>query len=521
MPAEVLARVGAEFLHSDDTSAERHYRITAGGGFLLIASSDGTPPGKLEFRRDNQYKDAWSTLCAYVAANQATIPPRVTQPAPVPATPADPAAPAADPFSLGGITEAIGGGLAAIGDAVEGAIGGGLAMIRGGVQAIEDAITSFFGTAPTTPAPGDGPTPEPGKAPVPEAGITPDPGTTPAPGDAPAPDTDTPRTVDSMPAMSQFLWYDTSFNTLGVDDMFAAAKIIAENFGFGGPVAKVTEPAADVKKKNPNHGYWWFKADGTPTWNGTSGTQYVTFTIKDGETSSKLNPVSAYLAENPPSKRPPTMAFGGETIDVPADVQSLNLRNVPGSRSCFATAAAMMAQAGVHAVGSDLGQGILPIASETYRAYTAAELAEYPDEEKRKKNIAREVIGVTTDAAAAAKAKAYLDFELDHGRPVFTGITYKEAPSLNKDERTDHWVVISGRAGAGIYTFIDPANGSSGKQFVWDGEKLHQPNPKADHPEYLYVVSWIRPNAESLKEWGAHWAQLQGGGAAGEGTRTG
>lgn len=502
VPPEVLARVGAEFLHADDTTAQRRYRITAGGGFLLIASSDGTPTGKLEFRCDNQYRAAWSVLAAYVVNHQAAIPATVAPPAPAAPAAGAPASPspAPDPWSVEGVTHAIGSGLAAVGDAVTGAISSGLAMLGGGAQAVEDAIASFFGAAPALPSPG-GATPAPGEA---------APG---APGAAPDPGSGAPAAAEGVPAMSQFTWYDTTFKPLGVDDMFPAAQVIASNFGFGGPVAKVTQPAAEVKKKNPNQGYWWFDAAGAPAWNGTAGTQYVTFTIHDGETSSKLNPVSAYLAEKPPGQRPATMVFGGKTIDVPADVQRLDLRNIPGPRSCFATSEAMMAQAGVHATGNDMTQGILPITGERYRDYTADEIAKYPDEAERKAHIAREVVGVTCDPAAAAKAKAYLDFELDHGRPVFAGITYKEAPTLNSDQRTDHWVVIAARAGAGVYTFNDPSDGSSGKQFVWDGQKLYQPETNPKHPEYLYVVSWIRPNVESLDAWNAYWAQHQQAGA--------
>jgi hypothetical protein len=92
------------------------------------------------------------------------------------------------------------------------------------------------------------------------------------------------------------------------------------------------------------------------------------------------------------------------------------------------------------------------------------------------------------------------------------GITYTDR-NCNTDEKTDHWVVITGRGGEGQYTFNDPGDGSSGKSFVWDGTKLHRP-PDKDHPTYLYVVAWIRPNQESLAEWNAHWAQQQAGGGA-------
>jgi D-alanyl-D-alanine carboxypeptidase/Putative peptidoglycan binding domain len=191
VPPEVLARIGAEFLHADDTSAVRSYRITPGGGFLLIAASDGTGVGKLEFRNDNKYKDAWTTLAAYVAKNHAVIPPTTAEPAPAPGAPEE-AAPPADPSAFEQVTGAIGDGLAAVGDTLAGAVESGLTLIGGGVQAITDAIAGFIGVAPTAPATGETPA-------APETGVTPEPGTghTPAP-DAPARQPTTTMMVESV-----------------------------------------------------------------------------------------------------------------------------------------------------------------------------------------------------------------------------------------------------------------------------------------------------------------------------------
>src|SRR5262249_41265958 len=111
-----------------------------------------------------------------------------------------------------------------------------------------------------------------------------------------------------IPAMSQFRWYSYAGRVLDIDEVLDAAKTIASNYGFGGSPEKVTEPANEVKKLNGNHGYYWFKADGTPAWNGKYGTQYVAFVIGDGETSSKVNPLVNYLSAKPPGDRPETSA---------------------------------------------------------------------------------------------------------------------------------------------------------------------------------------------------------------------
>jgi hypothetical protein len=508
VPAEVRARVGATFMHG---ATKYQYEITSGGGFKIIASPNGKGKG-IEFTHNGEHAEAWKVLSAYVieAAKNGTIPPTVKTAEPVaPVVHDDAKKPAEDPWSFGGLLESAASGLSELVDS-------GLALLSGGLDIIEGAIDRAIGGS------GGGTGAEKVGGDTHEVDPTKDVAKTPdkkAPIDAGPSE---PATIEDMPKMSQFCWYGTSFEVLGVDEVFAAAKLIGDTYSFGGTVTKVTEPEDSVKKKNPNQGYWWFKADGTPAWDGNKcgGTQYVTFTIADGETSSKVNPVSAYLAENAPGKRPAKLHIGGKDTDVPDDVQNLALRNIPGPRSCFATSAAMMAQAGVHAGGSDLGSGILPITGESYRDYTDDEKAKYTskdgtlDEAKMHSSIHREVSGVTVDADAAAKAKAYIDFEVDHGRPVFTGITYKES-TLNSDGRTDHWVVISGRSGANTYTFNDPGVSATkdvakaANIFVWDGEKLHKPLPD---PTHLYVVAWIRPNLESAKAWAEHWAKVQSGG---------
>jgi hypothetical protein len=196
VPPEVLARVGAEFQHTDDT-AGRRYRITDGGGFLLTAAPDGAGVGKAEFRQDNKYKDAWATLAKYVVANQASIAPTAAAPASPSPTAPDAAAPASDSTSLAGA-------VAAVGNAIVGAVQSGVALFSGGMQSIRDAIASIAGPssaepgvgatpapAPGTgaaPAPGTGTGTAPGASPAPATGATPAPGPAPAaPGPAPAP----------------------------------------------------------------------------------------------------------------------------------------------------------------------------------------------------------------------------------------------------------------------------------------------------------------------------------------------
>ena len=99
-------------------------------------------------------------------------------------------------------------------------------------------------------------------------------------------------------------------------------------------------------------------------------------------------------------------------------------------------------------------------------------------------------------------------FRTDVARPVFVGVTYTDRNG-NSDGITDHWVVIDSRVGDGRYSFFDPgtstteAAGSDENVFAWDGEKLQNEGVKK------YIVSWVRPNVESLEAWTAHWTKLQ------------
>jgi hypothetical protein len=325
VPSQVLARVGAEFQHLDDTSAQRRYRITPGGGFLVTASSDGRGVGTVEFRHDNRYKEAWQTLAGYVVRNTASIPVTVQDaPRPAPAAGGPAAAPAPRP-----------------GAGIGGAIDRGVAAITNATHAIADAIHHETGGAhegTTTPAPAAAQSAHAPAAPSSGAGI---------------------------PAMSQYHWYGYDGRPLNVDEVLAAATAISSAYGFGGSPEKVTEPSDEAKKLDGNQGYFWFKADGTPAENSERGTQYVTFVTTGLDALPNVNPLVNYLSSKPPGDRPATSAQPiAKKTDVPEAIQSLDLRNIPGLYSCFATSASMMAPAGVHAVGSTDAAGIKIVTGE-------------------------------------------------------------------------------------------------------------------------------------------------------------
>ncbi|MBL8623201.1 MAG: DUF4157 domain-containing protein [Myxococcales bacterium] len=148
-PPEVLARVGAEFLHEDDRGADRHYRVLAGGDFELIASANGRGLG-VRFAptsASEPARTAWATLAAYVVAHVAAIPPTIAAAA---ATPVEvPAAPAAAPvdgtWSIGGL---LGDAAAAVGGAVDGALALGRTLLDGAGAVVDAALAAALGPAP-------------------------------------------------------------------------------------------------------------------------------------------------------------------------------------------------------------------------------------------------------------------------------------------------------------------------------------------------------------------------------------
>jgi len=77
-----------------------------------------------------------------------------------------------------------------------------------------------------------------------------------------------------------------------------------------------------------------------------------------------------------------------------------------------------------------------------------------------------------TDPAQAAAARAYVDTQLDKGRPVLAGVSYADN-AYNPDQMTDHFITISGRGydadGKVFYSYKDPGAGGAyaeGKLYV-------------------------------------------------------
>jgi hypothetical protein len=181
VPPEVLARVGLEFVHDEDTNARR-YRIDPGGVFTIVASpfpaEDGahlrpTDTGKLH--------TAWSTLADYVVAEAASLAPTEMAPdgavagavdladrgsaAPVPGT--DPGAePATSSGGLvRGLVDTIAGGLDVVLDA-------GRSLVGGATAIIDAALAVLTGAPPSAVPAADAPVAE--APPTASAGATPD-----------------------------------------------------------------------------------------------------------------------------------------------------------------------------------------------------------------------------------------------------------------------------------------------------------------------------------------------------------
>jgi hypothetical protein len=77
---------------------------------------------------------------------------------------------------------------------------------------------------------------------------------------------------------------------------------------------------------------------------------------------------------------------------------------------------------------------------------------------------------VSVDPSGVNAARNHIDRELDAGRPVTVGVSYKDA-DYNQDKITDHFVVVNGRGvdeNGTFYTFHDPAyqNGQDLKLYV-------------------------------------------------------
>lgn len=157
----------------------------------------------------------------------------------------------------------------------------------------------------------------------------------------------------------------------------------------------------------------------------------------------------------------------------------------PGSRACFRAAVAMAADSrGVYGFGR--GAAVLGPNSRIQVG-----LAE--DRSGRLVDIDRE---------EAAVAVRYLDAELDAGRPVVVGASYKEA-RYNVDGLTDHFVVVDGRVtvfGKVRYTLLDPATRDSERARAWfivgpEGRLIREGNTAGGEVALRHLeVSMVRMN---------------------------
>lgn len=114
---------------------------------------------------------------------------------------------------------------------------------------------------------------------------------------------------------------------------------------------------------------------------------------------------------------------------------------------------------------------------------------------------------VTIDHAKAREGLAYIDAQLDIGRPVVVGVSYKD-DSYNVDAITDHFVIITGRDtesdGDLYYTFHDPASSQlskGGDQNAWNrfyvapqGGLFRPGSSSAPLGSYTYDLAMVRRN---------------------------
>ncbi|MCB9730439.1 MAG: hypothetical protein H6744_21770 [Deltaproteobacteria bacterium] len=158
-----------------------------------------------------------------------------------------------------------------------------------------------------------------------------------------------------------------------------------------------------------------------------------------------------------------------------------------GPRACFRAAVAMAADArGLYGEGE--GAAVLGPGSRIQVG-----LAE--DRSGRLVDIDRE---------EAAIAIRYIDAELDAGRPVVVGASYKEA-RYNVDGLTDHFVVIDGRVTVGgqlRYTLLDPATRDPERARAWfivgpEGRLIREGNTAGrDVASRRLEVSMVRRSRE-------------------------
>lgn len=119
---------------------------------------------------------------------------------------------------------------------------------------------------------------------------------------------------------------------------------------------------------------------------------------------------------------------------------------------------------------------------------------------------------LTVDPKRAREGRAYIDAELEAGRPVMVGVSYADH-NYNVDKLTDHFVTITGRQtgpdGRTRYTFHDPATSNPQKgmdtrpqnRFEVDPDTGSLVRPGSDQADFAvdsrYEVSMVRKNRES------------------------
>ncbi len=177
----------------------------------------------------------------------------------------------------------------------------------------------------------------------------------------------------------------------------------------------------------------------------------------------------------PVAERGDTITYydGGEqkTERVPDDVLGMDpVKFIPGGASCLRTAKAMAAEGGAAPLS---GSGVQDSHFQTL--FTSDEDAMVdangaPITFNRGRNAGREVktngeLGeqrADQITQATGLSAAYIDAELEAGRPVVVGASYTDRNG-NRDQTTDHWMTIYGRQGD-TYLYYDPAfDGGAGE----------------------------------------------------------
>jgi peptidoglycan hydrolase-like protein with peptidoglycan-binding domain len=147
----------------------------------------------------------------------------------------------------------------------------------------------------------------------------------------------------------------------------------------------------------------------------------------------------------------------------------------PGSTACFNASVAMAKAGGATVLGPD----------------QRIQIGQAEDSQGRLTQI---------DSKAAAQGRAYIDRELEAGRPVVAGVSWKDQ-AYNVDKLTDHFVTITGRGtdenGKTYYTYNEPGTrhkeNSTGRLYVDEKSgNLVGDSKSGKH----YEVSMVRKNAE-------------------------